>query len=427
MGFVLSNVWLEFHFPLLFFHHAASAAVAVTGVILQMATILDDRVSSLATERAPSPVVSFDQAKDLAAEHGTPLLCVSRSAVRRNYELLQAGLPGVEFYYAAKSNPNSTILRTLFELGCSVDVCSIGEMNAAFDAGFVPEQMLHTHPCKTEANLRTCYRSGLRWFVFDNVNELRKVHRLTPDVTLLLRVAMSSASSLINLSAKFGCAPDEAVDLLREARRLGMRVNGIAFHVGSQTLNPEDYDAALRRVRAVWDEAAAEGIELEVLDIGGGMPAPYRDAVLSLEAYCDFVHQSLATHFGDLPIRIIAEPGRVISAESTTLVTSVIGKSVRPNGMTQYIIDDGLYGSFSGKVYDHVDFTLLAEDQLLRPAYPCVVAGPTCDSTDVVTRDQELPDLEIGELLLVPTMGAYTNASASTFNGLDLAKAIEVE
>lgn len=393
-----------------------------------MATILEDRSTIVRAEtRAATPVVSFDQAKDLAAVHGTPLLAVSRSAVRRNFEALQSGLPGVEFYYAAKSNPNSTILRTLFELGCSVDVCSVGEMNAALDAGFVPSQMLHTHPCKTEANLMTCYHAGLRWFVYDNVNELRKVRQLTPDVTLLLRVAMSSASSLINLSAKFGCAPSEAVGLLREARDLGMKVNGIAFHVGSQTLNPDDYDKALATVRKIWDEAAAEGIELEVLDIGGGMPAPYRESVLSLEAYCEMVSQSLATHFGDLPIRVIAEPGRVVSAESTTLVTSVIGKSVRPNGMTQYIIDDGLYGSFSGKVFDHVDFDILAEDAADRPAFPCVVAGPTCDSTDVVTRDQELPDLEIGELLIVPTMGAYTNASASTFNGLDLAKPIEVE
>lgn len=393
-----------------------------------MATLLEERtLSACSLERVATPVVSFDQAKDLAAEHNTPLLCFSRSAVRRNYEALRSGLPGVEFYYAAKSNPNSTILRTLFELGCSVDVCSVGEMNAAFDAGFVPEQMLHTHPCKTEANLMTCYHAGLRWFVYDNVNELRKMHQLTPDVTLLLRVAMVSTSSLINLSAKFGCAVSEAVGLLKEAKKLGMKVNGIAFHVGSQTLNPDDYDAALQKIRAIYDEAAAEGIELEVLDIGGGMPAPYRQAVLSLEAYCDMVQQSLTKHFGDLDLRIIAEPGRVISAETATLVTSVIGKSVRPNGMTQYIIDDGLYGSFSGIVYDHVEFPLMAEDAGERPSYPCVVAGPTCDSTDVVTRDQELPDLDIGDLLLVPTMGAYTNASASTFNGLDLAKAIEVE
>lgn len=393
-----------------------------------MATIIEDRVNlDPGSMRSARPVVDFDQAADLAAEYGTPLLCVSRSAVTRNYETLVAGLPGVEFYYAAKSNPDHTILSTLRRLGCSVDVCSVGELKAALKAGFTPDQMLHTHPCKTLDNLLTCYQAGLRLFVYDNATELQKVARHTPDVSLLLRVAMSSASSMINLSAKFGCAASEAVELLKAARDLGVHVAGIAFHVGSQTLEPGDYDIALQRVRAIFDAAAAEGIDLEVLDIGGGMPAPYRDALMSLEDYCAMVQQSLSRHFGDLNVRVIAEPGRVISADTTTLITSVLGKSVRPNGDTQYIIDDGLYGSFSGKVYDHTDFPLMARDMLDRPCFPCVVAGPTCDSTDVVCRDQELPDLAIGELLIVPTMGAYTNASASTFNGLDLAKAIAVE
>lgn len=394
-----------------------------------MATIFDERLE-LRTEtpamRSARPVVDFDQARVLAERHGTPLLCVSKSVVARNYEILKAGLPGVELFYAAKSNPDLTILRTLRSRGGSVDVCSVGELRAALKAGFTPDQMLHTHPCKTRDNLMTCYNAGLRWFVYDNINELRKVHALTPDVTLLLRVAMSSASSLINLSAKFGCAPREAVDLLIEARNLGMRVNGISFHVGSQTLAPEDYDVAIARVREIFNEAAAVGIDLEVLDIGGGMPAPYRESIMSLEAFCQVVNSSLQTHFGDLPIRIIAEPGRVISADTTTLITSVIGKSVRPNGMTQYIVDDGIYGSFSGKVFDHTDFPLLVEDQMFRASHPCVVSGPTCDSTDIVSKDQELPDLKIGELILVPTMGSYTAASASTFNGLDLAKSVTV-
>lgn len=392
-----------------------------------MAAILEERWVATEAYRSARPVVTFDQARELAAEHGTPLICVSRSAVRRNYDALRNGLPGVEFYYAAKSNPDATILRTLRESGCQIDVCSVGELHAALEAGFTPDQMLHTHPCKTLSNLMTCYNAGLRWFVYDNRTELHKLRQHTPDVTLLLRVAMSSASSLINLSAKFGCAPSEAVDLLLEARSLGMKVNGLEFHVGSQTTSPDDYDIAFGRIRRIYDAAADAGIELEVIDFGGGLPAPYRDAVLTLDTFCESLRQSLDTHFGDLPVRLVAEPGRGVSAETSTLVTSVIGKSVRPNGKTQYIIDDGLYGSFSGKVYDHVDYPILAEDALLRPAYECVVAGPTCDSTDVVCCDQELPDLAIGELLLVPTMGAYTNASASTFNGLDIAKRIEVE
>lgn len=394
-----------------------------------MATVLDDRwVSSPAAYRSARPVVSFDEARRLAAVHGTPLLCVSRAAVRRNYEALRNGLPGVEFYYAAKSNPDATILRTLYEAGCSIDICSVGELQAALAAGFTPDQMLHTHPCKTLHNLLTCYNAGLRWFVYDNRDELRKIARHTPDVSLLLRVAMSSSSSLINLSAKFGCAPSDALGLLREARTLGMHVNGFEFHVGSQTTSPEDYDVAFARIRRLWLEAAEAGIELEVIDFGGGLPAPYRgDSILTLESFCASLRQSLETHFGDLPVRIVAEPGRGVSADTTTLVTSVLGRSVRPNGRTQYIIDDGLYGSFSGKVYDHVDFPILAEDMLTRDCYPCTIAGPTCDSTDVVSQDQDLPELEIGELLLVPTMGAYTNASASTFNGLELPQSIPVE
>lgn len=395
-----------------------------------MATILSERCEAVSTPawsyRTAKPVISFDQARELTAEYGSPLMCVSRSAVAANYEALREGLPGVELFYAAKSNPSPTILRTLRELGGSIDICSVGELRAALDAGFQPEQMLHTHPCKTMANLKTCYDAGCRWFVVDNRNELHKMKEHAPDATLLVRVAITSASSLINLSAKFGCAASEAVDLLCEARDLGMKVNGISFHVGSQTLVPEDYEAALRTIRSIFDEAAACGISLDVLDIGGGMPAPYREAVMSLDVYCYVVRQALEQHFGDLPVRIIAEPGRVMSATTATLVTSVIGKSVRPNGSTQYIIDDGIYGSFSGKIYDHTDFPLLAEDHHARAGYPCVVAGPTCDSTDVVCRDQELPDLAIGELLIVPTMGSYTNASASTFNGLDLVREVEV-
>lgn len=392
-----------------------------------MAAVLEDRWIATSAYRSARPVVNFEQAKELATVHGTPLICVSRSAVRRNFEALRNGLPGVEFYYAAKSNPDSTLLRTLREAGCQIDVCSVGELHAALEAGFTPDQMLHTHPCKTLDNLLTCYNAGLRWFVYDNENELEKMRRYTPDVTLLLRVAMSSASSLINLSAKFGCAPQEAVGLLLKAKEMGMRVNGLEFHVGSQTTSPEDYDVAFGRIRRIYDAALDAGIELEVIDFGGGLPAPYRDAVLTLDTFCDALRQSLETHFGDLPVRLVAEPGRGVSAETSTLVTSVIGKSVRPNGKTQYIIDDGLYGSFSGKVYDHVDYPLLAEDAMVRPNYECIVAGPTCDSTDVVCTDQELPDLDIGELLIVPSMGAYTNASASTFNGLDIAKRIEVE
>src|SRR5262245_56498 len=381
--------------------------------------------------RSAEPVVSFAEAESLAGQFGTPLLAASRTVLLRNYEALRSSLPGVECFYAAKANPAEAVLRPLCEAGASVDVCSYGEMLAALRAGFTPEMMIHTHPCKTEQNLTSCYAEGLRWFTFDNANEIPKLARHAPDASLLLRLAVSSSSSLINLSAKFGAFEADAVPLMLEARDAGLAVRGMSFHVGSQCRSPEDFHSALVQARRIWDRAAAAGIELEVLDIGGGIPAPYREAVLSLDVYCRSLNQALEETFGDLingerPIRVIAEPGRGLVADTMTLVTRVIGKSVRA-GVRWYIIDDGLYGSFSGQMFDHVEYPLIARNADDRTLFPCVVAGPTCDSSDVVARDQMLPDLDIGELVLVPTMGAYTCASASNFNGLEMARIIGIE
>jgi ornithine decarboxylase len=396
-----------------------------------MSTVLESTccsdIESSPAIRSANPVVSFDEARTLAEKFGSPTLVISRSAVIRNYQLLRDGLPGVEMFYAAKANPAQQILRPLCEAGSSVDVCSYGELLAALEAGFAPENMLHTHPCKTISNLTKCYAEGVRWFVYDNAHEVDKMAEHAPDANLILRLAVTSTSSHINLSAKFGAFEADAVPLLLKARQSGMNVRGMSFHVGSQCRRPEDFEPALRQARRVWDAAAEAGIDLEVLDVGGGFPAPYRDdAVLTLDVYCQSLARALDVTFGDLPIRIIAEPGRGVCADTATLITKVLGKSVR-NGTTWYIIDDGLYGSFSGQVFDHVEYPIMAEEAERRGLGPCVVAGPTCDSSDVVCRNQLLPDLEIGELLLVPTMGAYTSASASTFNGLDLARVVGIE
>lgn len=376
--------------------------------------------------RTARPNLSFDAAKTLAAIHGTPLLVVSRSQLERNYLAMRAAMPQVELFYAAKANPDQAILRTLCDLGCSIDVCSFGEAQAALQAGFTPERMLHTHPCKQESNLARCHALGLRLFVYDCYRELDKIEPYAGDIGLLLRLAMSNSASLIDLSAKFGAAPEEGLGLLQAARARGLDVKGLSFHVGSQCTSPDGFLWAFEKARRVWDEAADAGIPLEILDIGGGFPAPYRSDVLTLDEFCDALQAGLDRWFGDVPARIIAEPGRGLCADASTLVTRVIGTNIR-RGVRWYYIDDGLYGSFSGKVFDHADFPLIAENAADRPTYPCVVAGPTCDSGDVVTVDQELPELEIGDLLMVPTMGAYSSASACPFNGLPVADTVAID
>jgi ornithine decarboxylase len=367
--------------------------------------------------------LTFEHARQLTDQHGSPLLIVSRSKLIETYWAMKQSLPGVDLYYAAKANPDPHILSTLCAENAYVDVCSAGEMNAALAAGFTPDRMLHTHPCKTDANLLECYQAGLRWFVYDNELEAAKVARLTPDVNLLLRLATTGASSRINLSAKFGAPMEEAMEMLAVARSMKLNVRGFSFHVGSQCLNPEDYCEVLRSVRKVWEEARSAGYDLEVLDIGGGFPAPYRDDAPTIESFGGTIHAGLQETFGDLNIRLIAEPGRGLCTECVTLATKVIGKSTRW-GMPWVFVDDGLYGSFSGKMFDHTDFPLIVDNDGSREVRPCVVAGPTCDSSDIVCRDQWLPELEIGDLILVPSMGAYAGASASPFNGLPVASSV---
>jgi ornithine decarboxylase len=376
--------------------------------------------------RVSTPVLSFDQARELSRQYGTPTLVVSRSTLARTYQTMKSELPNVEMFYAAKANSDVSILRTLFLEGSSVDVCSYRELQSALLAGFKPDQMIHTHPCKTVQNLMDCYNEGVRWFTVDCSGEIDKLVRHTPDVNVILRLAAASSSSLINLSAKFGCDPADAATLAAEAGRKGLSVRCMSFHVGSQCLNPEDFRTMLVRARQAWDECVAAGAPLEVLDIGGGFPAPYRTSVMPLSDYCRHLSVALDATFGDLPIRIIAEPGRGMCAEAVTLITKVVGKSVR-GGLPWYFLDEGIYGSFSGKLFDYSDFELVAEAAEIRPRSACVVAGPTCDSHDVVSTDQELPELEVGELILVPTMGAYTSASASGFNGLDIARIVEID
>lgn len=386
--------------------------------------IIDQFTSTLCARSAQS-VLTFDRARELAAEHGSPLLVLSKSKLVDSYWAMKQSLPGVDLYYAAKANPDYHVLSTLCAENSFVDVCSEGELRQALAAGFTADKMLHTHPCKTESNLLGCYEAGVRWFVFDNPIEAARIARLTPDVHLLMRVAVSASSSRINLSAKFGCPIERALELLQYARSIGLDVRGFSFHVGSQCLVPQDYNAVLQQVRQLWNEASAQGFVLEVLDIGGGFPAPYRTGAPSMTDFCQVVSQGLREHFGDLPIRVIAEPGRGLVAECTTLITRVLGKDDRW-GTTWYIIDDGIYGSFSGRIFDHADFPLFYEGQD-RELLPCVVAGPTCDSSDIVSQDQLLPDLQVGELLLVPTMGAYAAASACPFNGLPVARCIAIE
>lgn len=367
----------------------------------------------LLPKASDGPNVSFDRAAALAETLPTPFLVLSTSRVHATIRTLRRCLPRVELFYAMKSNPDPELLRLLSGLVDGIDVASYGEVVLADAAGVSPDRLFHSNPIKKESDITECVRHGIRWFTFDNVDEIPKLQAQAPGADVLLRVAIQNASCVVDLGAKFGAQECDAVPLMGAARAAGLNVRGVAFHVGSQSTDPAIYLTALMAARGVFDQAASVGLDLDTLDIGGGFPVSYRTEVPGLDEFCKVISQGLTDLFPE-SVRVIAEPGRCISGGAMTLVVRVIGRSMR-NGVPWYFIDDGVYGAFSGKLFDHCDYPLMPMKK--GPATECVVAGPTCDSIDIVARDQRLPELEIGDLLLVPGMGAYTKASATSFNG----------
>jgi ornithine decarboxylase len=357
--------------------------------------------------------LALTRAANFAESVATPFLVLSVAQVRERIETLRTHLPGVELYYAMKSNPDPDLLRLVNGLVDGIDVASYGEVTAAAAVGVGPDRFIHSNPIKKASDIATCVAHGVRWFTYDNVDELPKLQANAPGANVLLRVAIKNPSCVVNLGAKFGAQEGDALPLLLAARDAGLTVRGIAFHVGSQSKDPDIYVTALKLVRGLFDEAAAAGLVLDTLDIGGGFPVSYRTLMPGLDEFCMVVSQGLQEFF-PTGVRVLAEPGRCISGDAMTLVARVIGRSFR-NGIPWYFIDDGVYGAFSGKLFDNCDYQLIP----LRcgPVTKCVVAGPTCDSIDIVASDQMLPELELGDLLVVPAMGAYTRASATSFNG----------
>lgn len=374
-------------------------------------------------------VVDFSQAKGLVEKYGSPLMVYSKSALRENYWVMKNAMPKVEMYYAVKSNYEDAILQTLLEEGACVDICSYGELRKTMEIGFTPEQMIHTHPCKSQENLENCYEAGVRWFVYDCANELKKMMAYQQDYNLILRLKASGKHSLINLSKKFGCELDRAYALIDQTIAAGGKLKGLSFHVGSQCTGTEAYDLMLADARKIWDYCVSKGCEMEMLDLGGGFPAPYRKPIMHLHRFCTEVYEHLEKHFGDTGARYIAEPGRGLSARCATLVVKIIGKDERPNE-DWYFVDEGLFSSLSGKMYDHMEYEIWHERKDSAELKTCVMAGPTCDSSDLVSNHEHLlpNDMEVGDLLLIPTMGAYARVTAPTqFNGLEPAKVVVIE
>jgi ornithine decarboxylase len=374
---------------------------------------------------APRLVAPYTRAdiEALVARHGSPLLIVDCDQVRAQYRRLQAALPGVDLHYALKPLPEASVVATLKEEGAWFDLATSGEVDLVRELGVDPARCIHTHPIKRDQDIRDALRYGVRLFVVDNPDELGKFVRYRKRADVMIRVSFRAPSAVCDLSKKFGCSPDAVPELLALARRLGVRVAGLSFHVGSQAADPhmhvEAIDACVQLIRTAREQKLAE---LDVLDIGGGFPVDYVQPAMAIEEFCAPIRAALAA----VPegVRVIAEPGRYIAAPAGTCVASVMGRAQR-DGRWWYYLDDGLYGSFSGQLYDHARYPV---DSLKQDGerFHSVLAGPTCDSIDVVAEDLMLPELEAGDLIVGRMMGAYTWASATDFNFFPRARIVAV-
>ena len=371
------------------------------------------------------------QLQAIARQHGTPVVAIDHDILRRNYASFRKHLPKVQAYYAVKANPAPEIVRTFYQAGASFDVASLPEFMLVYEnikhlppkerQDFIWDKIVYANPIKPKETLEVLDRYK-PLVTYDNLAELRKIKQYAPNAGLVLRLRVPNTGSMVELSSKFGCDPGQAVDLVEEAFRAGLVVEGLSFHVGSQCTNFENFVQALNMAAAVIREAKTRGHEIKILDIGGGFPARYDRHVRPFSALAKKINGEIARLFpGDL--EILAEPGRYLVATAAVAVSRIIGKAVR-DGKTCYYVDDSVYNTFSGIIFDHCQYHMKAFQKGATEI--CAVFGQTCDGLDAISQAEDLPDLEIGDLLYSENIGAYSNASATCFNGFPPAKVVHV-
>ncbi|MCG9678367.1 type III PLP-dependent enzyme [Vibrio sp. Isolate24] len=354
---------------------------------------------------------------------GSPLLLLDCDVVRQQYQALSRALPNVTLHFALKPLPHPAVVQTLLAEGASFDLATSGEVELVAQQGVPAERTIHTHPIKRDSDIRDALAYGCKVFVVDNINELEKFVAYRDEVELLVRLSFRNSEAFADLSKKFGCTPKQALELIAQAQEWNIHIKGLSFHVGSQTMNPQKYVDAINTCCEVMEQVVVQNLPaLSTLDIGGGFPVSYNSQVMPIELFCQPINQALS----QLPetVQVIAEPGRFIVAQAMTSVASVMGQAER-DGQIWYYLDDGIYGSFSGLMFDDAKYpltTLNKEGECL----PSVLAGPTCDSIDVIAENIMLPKLNNGDLVVGRMMGAYTSATATDFNFFKRAQTVLV-
>jgi ornithine decarboxylase len=364
----------------------------------------------------PETRLDFARVRLAAQErYDRPFLLVDPHIVRTKARRFKAAMPRVHAHYAVKANPHPAVLSALLEEGVGFEVASPAEIDLLVSLGVRAEEIYYSNPVKSRASLQSAAVSGVGWYVLDSVEELRKIVAVKPDASLYLRIDVPNVGSDWPLSGKFGAQPQEAEEIIALAAELKADLAGVTFHVGSQCRNADNWRAGIESAKRTMRKMRLRGLKPRLLNIGGGFPVRHTKPIPSIEVIGEVVNRALA----GLPegVRVMAEPGRYLVSDAGWFVCRVAGTATRSGKRWAYF-DAGMFGGIiettEGLQYEvHTDRT----GRLI----PWTVAGPTCDSVDVVMRDQLLPeDLTADDLVYIPNAAAYTTAYASNFNGFPL-------
>jgi len=351
-----------------------------------------------------------------------PCVVVDLDVVRENYATFAKALPDTRVFYAVKANPAPEILKLLAELGSSFDVASIAETEAVLAAGAAPERISYGNTIKKEKEIATAFKLGVTLFAVDCEAEVEKIARAAPGSRVICRIHCDGTGAEWPLSRKFGCEPEFAPDILELAHKLGLVAHGISFHVGSQQHNVESWDRALASTAAIFRTCAERGIALSTVNLGGGFPAKYVRRTPKLESYGKAIFRSLRRHFGNAIPETIVEPGRGLVGNAGIIEAEVvlIAKRSPEDELRWVYLDIGKFHGLAETIGESIRYPIRTPRDRDEMA-PCVIAGPTCDSVDVLYQTTPYPlpiSLAIGDKVLIEATGAYTTTYSSIgFNG----------
>lgn len=364
--------------------------------------------------------IHFSQLCNFARDKPTPFLLLDPECVEERYRELRHYLPSAAMYYAVKACPHPAILARLAKLGACFDIASRFELDQLLALDVGADRLSFGNTIKKSADIAYAYAKGVRMFASDSVDDIDKLARHAPGSRVYVRLLIArSEGAAWPLTRKFGCDPELALTLLLRARERGLDAVGVSFHVGSQQRDAAAWEAAIAGARSVFDRAAAAGLVLRLLNIGGGFPARYGADDPPLSNCLQAVAQQLATHFPDLP-ELLIEPGRVLVAEAGAIVTEVVLVARKSADARRWVyVDAGLFGGLIETLNETIRFTLRTERA--GEAEPAYLAGPTCDSLDILYEHQPYPlplTLSEGDRLYWLCTGAYSASySAVNFNG----------